>query len=338
MQRNNGLDLLKTICAFMIICVHAPFPGLLGDIFTPLARIAVPVFFMITGYYYSLTKERKKEKKQIIKVLKLFLSANVLYVFWSLVKVVMNGDSITAFIGDVFSIKTILGFLVFNESPFGGHLWYLGAILYVLVVVSIFEKKWDRKKLYPLIPVLLLLDLVLGKYSLVLLGTEIPYIFIRNFICVGLPYFLIGDMLNTRNSKIKPVNGLLLTVAFAITTLIERGLLVYFNVNANRDHYISTTFLAIVVFLLAVQFNSKSDNKCFKALCYTGERLSTSIYILHPIFIMIVDKMVKIVSKFVPVYSAYKYIAPFVVMLVTAIVAWLYLIVVKKAKVKLSNK
>ncbi|MBQ1991839.1 MAG: acyltransferase family protein, partial [Clostridia bacterium] len=112
MQRNNGLDLLKTICAFMIICVHAPFPGLLGDIFTPLARIAVPVFFMITGYYYSLTKERKKEKKQIIKVLKLFLSANVLYVFWSLVKVVMNGDSITAFIGDVFSIKTILGFLV----------------------------------------------------------------------------------------------------------------------------------------------------------------------------------------------------------------------------------
>ena len=77
MNRNYGLDLLKAICAFMVVSIHSPFPGLLGDIFIPLARIAVPIFFMITGYYYSHTKEHKKEKKQIIKLLKLCVSANI---------------------------------------------------------------------------------------------------------------------------------------------------------------------------------------------------------------------------------------------------------------------
>lgn len=57
MNRKVGLDFLKFICSFMIICIHIPFPEPLGTIFTPITRIAVPIFFMITDYFYSLTRE-----------------------------------------------------------------------------------------------------------------------------------------------------------------------------------------------------------------------------------------------------------------------------------------
>ena len=56
-NRNNNLDILKTICAFLVICIHIPFPGSVGAIITPLARIAVPIFFMITGYFYNRTSK-----------------------------------------------------------------------------------------------------------------------------------------------------------------------------------------------------------------------------------------------------------------------------------------
>lgn len=50
-KRNNSIDNLKAICTFLIICIHVPFPGEIGAYFITLTRIAVPIFFMITGFF-----------------------------------------------------------------------------------------------------------------------------------------------------------------------------------------------------------------------------------------------------------------------------------------------
>lgn len=337
MSRNHGLDLLKVICAFMIICIHAPFPGLLGEITTPLTRIAVPIFFMISGYYYSYIKEQQKEKKQIIKIFKLFICANLLYFFWSLAWSFIKGDTITAYLSNVLSLESILKFIVFNESPFGGHLWYLSSILYVLLIVFVIEIKWTRKVIYPFIPVLLLTDLVFGKYSVLLFGTTFPYIFVRNFLFVGLPYFLIGDLLNTYKIKIKNSKALLLSLLFAVTTFIEKFALIYFDVNADREHYISTTFLAVCIFLWVSNLNIKYNKNLLGLICYVGANLSTYIYIIHPIFITIMSAIMKYVSRYVGIDMIYNYMEPFFILLVTAFVSWLYHITVIKAKSKLHH-
>ncbi len=338
MKRNTGIDLLKAMCSFMVICIHTPFPGLLGDIFIPLTRIAVPLFFMITGYFYSSTKEHKKEKKQMIKILKLFVSANLLYFFWFLIKVIINGNSIITCIKEMCNLKTISDFLLFNESPFQGHLWYLGAILYVLLIVFIFEKKWNRQKLYPVIPVLLLINLVLGEYSILLFGKEISLIFARNFIFVGLPYFLIGDMLNSHKIKIKSRNALLFSLLFAFTTVLENFLLDYFKINRTIDNYTSTIFLSVCVFLLAVQSELKINNKWNKALCYMGANLSTIIYILHPIFITIMNQIMDYLSKYAYIDVVYSYISPFVILSIALVTSLVYHISVKNLKAKLASR
>lgn len=64
-SRVDSIDILKAICAFLIVCIHVPFPGNIGEYVTTLARIAVPIFFMITGYFYSgVVKKRSWSNKE----------------------------------------------------------------------------------------------------------------------------------------------------------------------------------------------------------------------------------------------------------------------------------
>ena len=63
-ERNNGLDALKFMAAFMVVCIHIQFPGEVGGYLTTLARVSVPIFFMITGYFYQNIVDNKKIKRQ----------------------------------------------------------------------------------------------------------------------------------------------------------------------------------------------------------------------------------------------------------------------------------
>ena len=123
MKRNYGLDFLKCLCAFMVVCIHVPFPGIVGKAVIPVCRIAVPLFFMITGYYYSHTSSKKKELKQIGKIFRLVVLANTVYFVFSAMKCFVSGDSLPSFLRSALSIKSILKFVLLNESPFGLHLW-----------------------------------------------------------------------------------------------------------------------------------------------------------------------------------------------------------------------
>lgn len=118
--RFNNIDALKTVCAFLIVCIHAPFPGVAGEYFTALSRIAVPIFFMITGYLYPSVVQRGGQIQQIKKILKLFLMGNVIYLGWDLVTAIMNHDFET-FISS-FTLKNFGIFLIFNESMWGGDI------------------------------------------------------------------------------------------------------------------------------------------------------------------------------------------------------------------------
>lgn len=336
MKRNSGIDLLKFFCSFMIICIHSSFPGILGYIITPLARVAVPLFFMITGYYYSYTKGQNKELSQIRKIFKLFLGANLLYSLYPILLICFKKETLTSVFSTFFSINSLANFVFLNESPFGGHLWYLGAILYVLIIVFVFEKKWDRKYLYPLVPLLLLVDLVFGKYSLLFFGQNFPYIIVRNFMFVGLPYFLIGDILYKYKAKISFKKPEIFSFIFICTTLLERFLLGNFNLNAVRDHYISTTFLAVAVFLVAIKYENKKQSKLNNAMCFIGAKLSADIYILHRGFLVIMSEIVKHVNNNT-LSIIYNYFAPFIAFGVSILSALIIHIIIKKLTSRLHN-
>ena len=324
-MRSKNIDILKTICSFLIVCIHIPFPGTAGQYFIALSRIAVPIFFMITGYFYSDIVRRGEEVRQIRKILFLVIQANLLYLIWRCFYAVMS-QNIVLFTS-TFSAKNLFKFLFLNESPLSGHLWYLGAILYVLIIIYIVNKLKLEKYLYRLIPVLLLGDLLLGKYSLVLWDREFPYILVRNFLFVGIPYFCIGRLIREGlGQKISRnvLSGLI--VLFSLTSLLERFILVSIRMNATRDHYISTTLLAISVFLFTLKLTKgyeenytacklSSGDYATNLMSVIGRRHSTWLYILHPIFITCIGAVANIIG----VYEIYRVVAPIVVYIATLV-------------------
>lgn len=136
-------------------------------------------------------------------------------------------------------------------------------------------------------------------------GRSFPFIWVRNFLFVGLPYFCIGTII--RNGFGKKIDSWLLALligVFTITTLLERFILVSVNMNGERDHYISTTFLAIAVFLFYLKSVEKT---CCVAVI--GKKYSTWLYILHPICITCVN----IFANRAGIYEVYKFVAPIII-------------------------
>ena len=251
---------------------------------------------MITGYFYQYTcRKSNGERNQIVKILKLVLITNALYtVLKCLLKIPNHGVSgAVQFFIECLTGRKLIRFFVFNESPFSGHLWYLGALLYVLLIIAILRKVKLLDKALFVIPVLLIVDLVFGKYSLLIWGKEFDYIYVRNFLFVGLPYFLIGYTLNKKSNWIKerisPRLSAVLTCTFVVTTILERFLLEINGINATRDHYISTTFLSCALFIMCLVMKDVGKNNW---LAVQGRQNSTMVYILHPAFITVLSVLI----------------------------------------------
>lgn len=295
-NRNIGLDILKSIAAFFIDCIHAPFYGEFGKYATSIARCAVPIFFMITGFFYNEKVNRLKSNNQILKILKLCIISNIFYFIFKIIINNIDDSKPTLFMNNIFSPKSMVKLFFFNESPIYIHLWYLNALLYVLIIMKLVIKYNLLRYMYIITPMLLLFDIIFGKYSLLLFNREIPYIYIRNFLFVGIPYFCIGNYISKKMyNKIKENSNkkyIFFIIIFIATTILERWILVKLNVNAVRDHYISSTLLAIALFLYFLLYNSKRKCTKFEKLVgKIGREYSTLIYILHPAVIEILSRL-----------------------------------------------
>ena len=116
-QRNYSLDLLKFIASFFIVCIHFKVFGEVGDFIVVLSRFAVPVFFMISGYY-SFNDDTVKLKQKIINILKFYFCAVVLYACFNVITMVFNGQLAEAkwYISTYLRIQYTSKNLLFNES------------------------------------------------------------------------------------------------------------------------------------------------------------------------------------------------------------------------------
>lgn len=109
---------------------------------------------------------------------------------------------------------------------------------------------------------------------------EPPFIIVRNFF-VDIPQFCIGREIRSGLGRKITKSTLVGGILFSCTSLLERFLLVSLNMNAVRDHYVSTTLLAVAVFLFTLKCSGKK-----RVLMTIGRKFSTWLYILHQIFII----------------------------------------------------
>ena len=324
-QRNNCVDILRIVSAFCIITLHN-FSGSghpFGEELTAMARFAVPLFFMISGYF-AASFDRPRRVRQIKKLLFLTLASNLGYFLYRLWEAAI-GHNLPGFFAEKFAPKAFLDFFLLGESSVASHLWFLSALLYVVVLDHLLLSRLQSLKLGRAIVaaiavVLLAAGLLYYHINTTILQQELPWQNYRNFLLMGMPFYLFGKLLRdgklTRIKLRVPVFLVLLVVLFGVC-LCEYRLL------GTKEIYLSSIVTAFVLLIFAVQHPIEQPGKVVSALAAAGRKYALSVYVVH---IFMLDKVRQVYFSFVQ-WGMYKpgfYFIPLITLLLSLLAAWVY--------------
>lgn len=279
--RNKTLDMVKAICAYSVVLLHIRFPGTAGNIANVLARFAVPVFFMVSGYfcYRGDDTEFIRTGKKIRHVLTLILVAFPVCAMWELIQNYIDGDSQIKWLKSLVSEEHIRQFLLYNNSsPVKWHLWFLPALLYCYLMFAAVSRFRLYRLAYILIPVLLLLHFAMEEFS-PYLGEHFRVMQFRNYLFTGFPFFMAGHLIHKYEQQIhkwffgrREVFLYGMVAAGAISSVIE------FRYLGKQELLLGSVFMAAGLFLIAIV---KQDAKVPEILATVGQKHAFFIYLFH---------------------------------------------------------
>lgn len=289
-SRLYGLDILKLVCTFLVVYIHA---GKDSGLLNTISIVAVPVFFIISGVLYeSFVLPGGGQKKQIVRLLKLFISAFVFYSIWSgIICPLLSVGSVKATLSEQFSMVPIIKLILLNATTYGYHLWYLSALIYVLILAPIMDRLVSQK-LFKMICFVLMVAGVVLPWACILLNIPFRNELVRNFLFEGFPLFYIGRWLikdinsstSTDGSRKKSIIGVIGIALFVLLIAEERiyGL-------ANISTPVTVVAFILATYLVWISIRIGVENKYFKMLAYAGG-LSTSVYIIH-LWVLLIMKL-----------------------------------------------
>lgn len=272
------------MAAFAVVLIHCSFPSPVGGMMNGLARFGVPLFFMVSGYF-SYGKGIDTVKRRIRKLFALFLGANGVYFVWRLLALWEQGSLTLEAAAGFFNWESLLGWVLWNESPFMGHLWFLGALLYCYCLYGIFVRKGLEERVYFLIPLCLGANLLLGE-GLSVFGKGISFLYVRNFWLTGLPFFLWGHWMFREERKGKLMrNPGLCAAGIVFGACLSMGELV---LSGGGELYLGSILITVGIFLLALW---RPDFGKGSFLAHVGEKTALHIYLWQMIVFDIVEKL-----------------------------------------------
>lgn len=180
-KRYDSLYALKALAAFFVVMIHFPMWGCW--ILEPIIRIAVPLFYLVSGFFLysgSQTREIGKALRWIRKIVICSLLLNAFYAIWRI-----------AFLHECISGRMVLSALLTGEG-ICVPLWFLTAMwqgLFVFVLLRRWKEKW-----LPAVPALCLLNPLLGRYCFLFMeaNEQLPTFVRSNFLTVALPFICLG--------------------------------------------------------------------------------------------------------------------------------------------------
>lgn len=318
---NNSLNVLKCLAIFAVICIHCKLNGIGGKsaIVNALSRFAVPVFFLIAGYFSFYEKKNyaiDKYKARIIRLFKLLVFSNLLYFIYKCITTVHF--NIQEYLISFLSYKNLFNIIIFDSTIIGRHLWFIQALLYCYIIIYLLKKyDFEIKKLYVYIPILLLMSIMIGEFSN-LMGFHIDKIITRNFMFTGMPFFILGYLIKDKQDKFTSFSD-----RFIITPIILGGLLTILEriVSGDIELYIGQIFVSIMLFIWCIKYPNKLN---FKILGFIGGEIYMLMYVLH---IIVLDNVYRIF------HNNLTYMEPFLVFILTAIVSTILYFTYKYLKI-----
>ena len=279
---NKLLDLLKYISTLMIIISHC-LPVIRSELLNIfygqwMFRFAVPLFFLSSGYYYTIFDDEMK-KKYIVRIFSLYILSTIIYA--------------PLFLRD--GVDFILKSIFFGYS----HLWYLSALVLGLCLMYVIEKLACFNKIYLCVSLLLILigaffDEYYKMFGMPCLDKAYACLQfvggVRHGIFFALPMLMFGKFLAENKAKFlfNPKKSFVFVGIVSLLSLIEFCFLFsVIGINIKCDITFFNWLPAIALFVLTL-------NYCPKILhgVYTKpfRKMADVIYIIHMWIIAVVIK------------------------------------------------
>lgn len=199
--RNVYLDLFKYFLCFLVIAIH-----LAGESYPhfPLYRLAVPMFFLISGYFNYTPEGERLEKKAlgfIKRSARYMIVGFLIYILFDFVMCFVEGHGVGYYFTTLFYEDFLLEFVFLNRpiTYTGAQLWFLIA-LFVVSLVHYGLARWKKLHYYKIIiPVCYAIYFFFAGYMYLFQNTDMPIRYTRNAWFFGLPNFALGFTLAKYN-------------------------------------------------------------------------------------------------------------------------------------------
>ena len=245
---------MKCFAAFFVVQLHT-IPATVCPLLNVIARLAVPLFFLITGYYYTSIVEKGKYGVQLKKIFLLAIVSSLFYWIYYGCMALKNNVFYQWFM-DTFNSISILNWVLINDTPGIGHLWYLYAMLYSFIAIYVIDKL--KIKVKWVIPILFLIGLYVGCKGW-------PYSWYSNWAFMGVPYILLGRIIFEYKEMLIYKLGVKISYfipAATIGLLGEYKLYEIVGMDPIRDHYVFIILMSGILFILALQYPYFGIRKC----------------------------------------------------------------------------
>ena len=327
----QNLDILKYLSAILIMILHLrPFINFSDQLDLAfnniITRICVPIFFIITGYFVA-KKEKNNEnyiKDYIKKIIPLYLVWSLLYIPAIIGTIIQYLPIINEYLTKINITLPLLIILLVLLFPvvilialcYTGiyyHLWYFPAIIFSLLVLEKWKKKFKVKYLLVFSFILLLFGATETYYGVLPLSIKelLSYYYnifftTRNFLFFGLFYVVLGYFMGTQEKAYSKYCFVKLIISFFL--LIFEAILLHDTNRLNSNILLSCVPLTYYLFISAIYITNNIKLK------FQFGNLSKYYYFIHPMIIFITSLLFEDISN-------YPYLNILIVLLITHIIS-----------------
>ena len=273
--RYNSLDALRLFFAFMVVLIHVPMKG--GSLLEPIYRLAVPYFYVLSGYflYHEATAVlRDKLWKTSCKWFQMYVKYFVVLGICSVVLHSALNQSVVWSWSDLKSIfigngtTQSLDVVDINGNNYGLYtLWFLLGGGYALFILYLAKKYLANSYIYCIACVLYICSLI-G----ILNGLYIP-----RWLYLSVPYMALGLFIHEHLNMLSVHYKRRIWIVIYILALVEW--ILYRCESIKMECSFLTPLIIIHLFVLCI--NSRGNSVIVERCAEWGRRYSLDIYLYH---------------------------------------------------------
>ncbi len=284
----RALDFLKFVAAFLVVAIHIPPFEEIAPVFSHelqqvICRMAVPFFFVCTGYFIGeKITDKDRVKKYLFHIIKMYVWWSLLYLIPIIDRFWKKKRSIAANILELVRRFFVIGSYI--------QLWYLLATVVAVLVLYLLVARfrWSVKGIISVAVLLYLIGVCHNTYRHVFdnvlpAASEIKWYLsvfatARNGIFFGFPFVTMGYLFWAKSDHIRKMTYGWHTVFFLVLMMLEEWIVTQMIGESSHDMYFLTPLVTANLFLAAAFFPvSERMDVAAKIM----RELSTEIFLLH---------------------------------------------------------